>query len=351
MTTIIDVAKKAGVAISTVSNILNNTKNVSDETTAKVMKAVKELNYEVDPIARNMKATKSNMIGIIVTNTSRIFFSPIMRSAREEALEHGYSLMMVDSDDDFSQEESYINIMCQHRFDGIILVSVAESSNLEYLEGLSKLSYRNKRICLVSLERNLESFGIDSLVPNNYKGAKLATEHLISSGCKRIMHITGPANSYMAKERINGFSNAIKSAGMELEEKDIILGDFSPQSGYKITKKLIESKELLQYDGIFAANDQMAVGVIKAFHGVGVRVPDDIKVIGFDDTFVASIIDPPLSTIHVSSSQMGREAVKMLIERINNPDADPICKKIETSLVIRRSTNRRAGGDWELGNW
>jgi len=351
MATINDVAKRAGVAISTVSHILNGTKHVSDEVKAKVLEAIKELNYEVDPVARNMKAAKSKTIGIIVTNTSRIFFPPVLRSARKEAAQHGYSLMMVDSDDDFEQEKSYINLMRQNRFDGIILDSVADLNDVKYLKEIANLSYRNKRVFVVSIERNLEPFGIDSLVPDNYCGAKMATEHLIKCGCKNVLHITGPFNSYMAKERIKGYSDAMKESGFQIKQGDIALGDFSPQSGYEITKRYIESRALLKYEGIFTANDQMAVGAIKALREAGIKIPDDIKVVGFDDTFVASIIDPPLTTVHVSGSQIGREAMKVLMERIKNPDAAPQCRKIETRLIIRRSTDRRAGGEWDLGNW
>lgn len=351
MATINDVAKRAGVAISTVSHIINGTKYVSDEVTARVLEAIKELNYEVDPVARNMKAARSKTIGIIVTNISRIFFPPVIRSARKEAAQHGYSLMAVDSDDDIAQEKSYVNLMRQNRFDGIILDSVADLADTNYLNEIAKLSHRNKRVFVVSIERNLESFGIDSLVPDNYSGAKMATEHLIRCGCRRVLHITGPVNSYMAKERIKGYSDAVRESGFQLKRDDIALGDFSPQSGYEIIRRYIKNGTLLKYEGIFTANDQMAVGAVKALREAGIRIPDDIKVAGFDDTFAASIIDPPLTTVHVSGSKIGREALKILLKRIKDPDGAPKCRKIETRLVVRRSTDSGAGGEWDFGNW
>lgn len=349
MATIIDVARRANVAISTVSNILNGTKYVSDEVVEKVMRAVKELDYEIDPVARNMKGVHSRMIGVVITNSSRIFFSSILRSVLKTASAQGYTVMTFDSNDDFEWEKKFITVMCQNRFDGILLDSVAEIDDSEYFQWLANLNYRNKRIYVASIERDLSAYGIDSVVPDNFEGACAVVRHLTQCGCKRLLHISGPINSSVAEERARGFYQTAEERSAE--EKQVAFGDFSPQSGYDVIQKLAREKKLGQFDGIFAANDQMAVGAIKALAREGIRVPEDIRVVGFDNTFVASLIDPALTTVHVSGRQLGEEAVGMLISRLEEPDRPAQCKWLETKLIVRRSTDPNAESTEEFSSW
>ena len=165
------------------------------------------------------------------------------------------------------------------------------------------------------------------------------------------MHIRGPNNSYSAKERVKGFNDRLDELGIGEKNRQIVLGDFSPQSGYNAIAAYSDDRKLQSIDGIFTSNDQMAVGAIKALTAKGLRVPDDIKVIGFDDTFVASIVEPSISTVHVASSLIGQKAMELLLKRINNPGSPAVCFKIETKLVVRKSTDPKAGSEWELRNW
>lgn len=349
MTTIVDVARRANVAISTVSNILNGTKYVSDEVREKVMAAIEELGYERDPVARNMKGAHSKTIGVVVTNGSRIFFSPILRSILENASSLGYTVMTFDSNDNLEWEKKYITIMCQNRFDGIILDSVASREDKAYFQWLAGLSYRNKRVYVTSIERDFSPYGIDSVGIDNYRGTRKMIQHLSQCGCKRLLHLAGPENSDMAAERMRGFYDECESS--EMAAYKVLVGNFSPQSGYDMIENCIQKNELIHYDGIFAANDQMAVGAIKALLKSRIYVPDDIRVAGFDDTFVSTLIEPPLTTVHVDASAIGREAMQTLAARIAKPDSPIVCKWMDANLVVRVSTDRRAGGEWNLQSW
>ena len=340
MANIVDVAKKAGVAISTVSNIINGTRYVSPETTQRVLQVIQELGYETDPIARQMKSGRSNMIGIIITNFSRVFFAPVLRHCREIAAAQGFTLMCIESNDDFELEQQYVNTLRQNRFDAIILDTVAEPDHYEYFEKLRTLSCKGKQIAVVCLERNCIEYGLDSVEPDNYSGAVLATEHLLKFGCENILHITGPVNSLSAEKRVRGYNDTINR--YPKLKPQIALGDFSSQSGYDAVKKMILRNRELPFDAIFASNDQMAVGALKALKECHVRVPQEVRVVGFDDSFVASLVDPSLTSIHISRSNIGIEAMNMVLDRLEDFSADAHCSAIETNLIVRKSTDSNA---------
>ena len=337
MPTINDVAKKAGVAISTVSNIVNGKGNVSPHTTQKVMQVIEELGYEVDQVARNMKGAHSKMIGIVITNFSRVFFAPVLRYCREIADAQGYNLLCIESNDDFGLERQYINLMRNNHFDAIILDTVAEFDDEKYFDHLRNLTNRSKQIAVVCIERDLTGYGIDSVDVDNYAGAQKAMDHLASLGCKRILHITGPVNSWVAEWRARGYSDYINQ--IPDMEQTIVFGDFSPKSGYDAVRKLLMNNLEQPFDAIFASNDQMAVGAIKALHEHGIAIPDQVKVVGFDNTFVASLINPSLTSIHISRSQIGMHAMRMVLERINDPDKIARKHTVGTQLVVRESTD------------
>ena len=337
MANIVDVAKKSGVAISTVSNIINGTRYVSPETTEKVLRIIEELGYETDPIARRMKSSRSNMIGVIITNFSRVFFAPVLRHCREIAEAQGFTLMCIESNDDFELEKQHVNTLRQNRFDAIILDTVAEPDNYAYYEELRNLSCRGKQIAVTCLERDCSPFGLDSVEPDNYNGAILAVEHLLHMGCENILHITGPINSLSAEKRARGYGDAIHRR--ENRKPQIAMGDFSPQSGYDAVKKALVQNREIPFDAIFASNDQMAVGALQALKEFNIRVPQDVRVVGFDDSFVASLVDPSLTSIHISRSGVGIEAMHRVLDRMENFTAPAQCSAVKASLVVRKSTD------------
>jgi len=349
MVTIRDVAEKSGVAISTVSNIINDTRSVSPEITKRVLAVIKDLGYEADPIARSMKGGSNRMIGMIITSFQRIFFASLISRCREIASAQGYTLMCMETNDDFELEEQYVRLMKCNRFDAIILNSVAEFDNKQYYEELRTLSYRGKRVPVVCIGRNMMEYDLDSVGLDNYDGAVMATNHLISLGCKRVMHITGPSKAWPTKRRILGYCDTIEQH--HLSDKKIVEGDFSTKSGYEAVRNTVVSRNKLPFDGIFASNDQMAVGALKALLDLGVDVPDTVKVVGFDDSFVASLVEPSLTSIHVSGASMGAEALRMALERISDLDLPPRYWPTKTELVVRKSTVKDIYVSTDYSNW
>ncbi len=294
-----DVAKEAGVSIATVSNVISGTKRVSEQLRQKVSLAIDKLGYEVNTVASSLKSKKTNTIGIIIPNINRIFFPQVIRGIQDGLSELGYNLMLCDTNDDIKKERFFIQMLKSSWADGMIIASVADEDDRDYIRMLSNLSMRDKRIPVVVLEREFAGSKVNSVRVDNFQAGRIATRHLLDSGCKNILHISGPRYSCLVNARIKGYTEELRAEDSTMEPI-ILEGDFSPLSGYQVIKNYpLKQKRI---DGIFAANDQMAIGALNALKEGGYQIPNDIKIIGFDNTFVASIVEPSITTINVPKS-------------------------------------------------
>lgn len=358
MSGIKDVARRAGVSISTVSNVLNHTKFVSPELTARVEKAAAELAYEANPIARSMKSKRSNTIGVITEDMCGVFYPYIIKGINSVIVDKGYQLMICDTQGTYGdkramqREQELFRRLINSRVDGIIFLSaVPEQLKAKYISHLLTQANRFKRTPLVSLERNFQEFGIDSVYFDGYRNAQKAVQHLIDCGCKKIAHITGPLGLHVSLERIHGVRDCLRANGMACGEDMFFKGNFSHQSGYVAMCRILE--QMPEVDGVFCGNDQMAVGALKALKIRGRRVPEDMKIIGYDDVFLSSVVEPSLSTIHVHKRHAGIAAAEILIERIESLEENPTPRgvKMEGTLVVRESTGPGVVDDWILSEW
>lgn len=360
MSGIKDVAKRAGVSISTVSNVLNKSKYVSPELVRRVELAVEELSYEVNPIARSMKNNKTGTIGVITEDMCGVFYPYVVKGINSVAVEKGYQIVICDAQGIYGdhqaikREKELFRRLIANRVDGIIFVSTVSNENKErYFTQIKKQAGKYKRIPLVSMERDFTDIGIDSVYFDGYANAKTAVQHLVDCGCRKICHITGPVEMEVVRERVKGYKSCMAENNMFLDEQKMIAhGDYSHLSGYVAMKQLMEN--MPDMDGLFCGNDQMAIGVLKFLNEHGRRVPEDIKLIGYDDVFLASVVEPSLSTIHVRKRHAGIEAANMLFRRIENPDENvqkPTGIKMDARLVVRQSTVKTASEDWNLVDW
>ncbi len=354
-----DVARKAGVSISTVSNVLNKSKYVSPELASRVEEAVRELQYVANPIARSMKNNKTGIIGVITEDVCGLFYPYVVRGINSVADEKEYQVMLCDAKATYgdpmavTREYNLFQRLFASRVDGIIFVSsISNEESMEYLAKLQKEANMHKRIPFVSLERDFTKAGIDSVYFDGPTNSEMAVRHLIDNGCRRICHITGPRDMAIVKERILGYRNAMVKGGLSVTEDMISYGDYSHQSGYLAMRDLL--KKVPDVDGVFCGNDQMAVGVLKFLQEVGKKVPEEIKVIGYDDVFLASVVEPSLSTIHIKKRHAGIEAARILFERIEEGDkeiSEPRGILMEGNLVVRNSTVSGMPQDWDLIDW
>jgi DNA-binding LacI/PurR family transcriptional regulator len=363
MVTIHDVAKRAGVSISTVSNVINKNKFVSEDLVRRVNAAVQELKYSANPIAQKMKIKYTKTIGIITADLCGLFYPYVLKGMYDVLNTKGYRLNILDSggshDNLGSIKRFQENIagLVRDRVDGIIFAStVPEEIEAGIIQDMMNLPSFRKNTGFVCIEKNLSKYGIDSVFADSEAGAETAAAHLIETGCRRIGHITGPFFVTIAQDRVRGYKKALLARGLETDDSRMIAhGDYTHKSGYMAMKELL--RKMPDIDGVFAANDQMSVGALKALFEAGKRVPEDVKIVGYDDVFISSVLDPPLSTIHVQKYRMGKNAAELLLtqleEKKEKKEAPPLgtVVELESKLVIRRSTVKNAPDDWILVDW
>ncbi len=358
MVSIKDVAKRAGVSISTVSNVLNGTKYVSEILKQKVQIAVQELNYEVDPVARNMKVKKTKTIGVITVDMCGLFYPYVVKGIYEKANKYGYSIIICDTNGindsvgSMEREMQSFKKLISNRVDGIIFAStVPKHTAAAYINEIKKMASLHKKIPLVAIEQDFSYLGIDSVFADGFEGGRKATEHLIACGCKKIGHITGPIFSSVAMERAQGFLSILKESKIAFDENiNVANGNYTHQSGYLAMNELL--RKIPEIDGVFIANDQMAVGALRALSEHKKNVPEDVKVIGYDNVFISSILEPSLSTVHVRKKNIGLMAMELLLKKIDGEESDTAQRiKMETRLVVRKSTSEEGIEDWILGDW
>ena len=358
MVSIKDVAKRAGVSISTVSSVVNQTKFVSEGLTKRVRIAVQELNYRPDPVAKSMKSRHSRNIGVIATDICGLFYPYVIKGLFEVFNKNGYNMIIIDSNglnDQFGSIERVmegLSHLVHSRVDGIVFSSIfPEGIEAMQMKKILKMTDDQKKVALVSVETDFSKYGVDSVYTNSILGAEKATRHLLDMGCRRIGHITGPIFTRVAQDRIIGYKNMMTAAGLEVGDQMIVNGDYTHRSGYAGMRELLS--QMPDIDGVFIANDQMSVGALRAINESGRNVPGDIKVIGYDDVFIASVMETPLSTIHIRKRHMGIEAARLLLTRIQK-QGDPMPPRLielESRLVVRKSTSASAPEDWIMVDW
>ncbi len=345
-----DVAERAGVCISTVSHVLNSTKPVSSALQKRVTDAAEELGYQANAIARGLKSGKTNVLCVIVPSIVSVFFPKVLRGMQTAAAELGYSLSIYETGEALEKERAYIRMLKNQWVDGILLSTCCNpSTDQAYVNELKSLRIGGKRIPVVFFEA-LPGKGLDGVVVDNRRAASEATDYLIKSNRHKVAYIAAPTRFAMGVERYEGYLAALKQADIFADPALICEGDYTPISGYVCMRELMGCGK--PFDAVLCGNDQMAVGALRALNEAGVRVPEEIAVMGFDNNFPGTLISPSLSTVSVPKEHMGREAVNLLFWRLQQgEDAPPRVVTLQTSLVIRQSTDLTGESGWDLYNW
>ncbi|MBU9739603.1 LacI family DNA-binding transcriptional regulator [Diplocloster agilis] len=355
MANIKDVARQAGVSISTVSRVINDSKSVSSPLRVKVEKAIDDLNYSTNSIARGLKSSQTNNIAVILTSVSRTFFSGVLEGINKEADQEKYSVFISETHDSIEREIKLVRSCASQWVDGIILASSAYGNDMKtrkYIESLSSLEKKDSWIPVVTLEYPCGNPGVDAVVVDHKKSAFRAVDYLIREvGRKNIIHISLPFEHYMGQQRIAGYREALEKNGLIYTEDQVLEGDYTSYCGYTLTKDLVRSGQ--PFDAVFCANDQMAVGVLQALGELGIQVPEQVAVMGNDDIFAASIVKPSLTSIHVPRFEMGAAAMKHMLELIR--EGEPSAKRkiitLDTEIVERESTKRGLKNSLQYLDW
>ena len=322
MATIKDVARVAGITVTTVSRVLNNRGYISDITRKKVYDAMEELNYKPNEIARALFRKKSNIIGLIIPNVSHPFFAELTNYIEYYAHKKGYKILLCNSYQDSVKEKDYIEMLRRHQVDGIIM----GSHTLETAE------YMNTDLPIVAIDRNI-SDNIPFITSDNYHGGVLATNLLIDKGCRKLAHISGPLEiNTPANKRYQAFVDVTNEKNID---NVIIQGKLDTFEGYKkLVYKLF--KEHPNIDGVFASSDIIAASIINIADNLGKKITKDLKIVGYDDISIASLIVPSLTTIKQPIDAMAKLAIEVLI---NQMEKKPInIENILPITLIERNT-------------
>lgn len=328
--TIKDIARLAGVSTATVSKVINRKDHEITETTRKkVMSIVRQYNYVPNRIASSMVTKKTHTIGLIIPDISNPFFPELARGVEDYASKLGYAVFLCNTDNDAQKEQTYLEKLQEKMVDGIILTASSHRRT-------NSNDLKESNIPIVALDREIDSFKSGgTVISDNLSGAYGAVSYLLSRGMKKILYLAGPINSKPSKDRLQGYINALEDHNHQVKQEMILDGSFTLDWGYSGTLKAIDQG--LEFDSIFCGNDMIAFGAIQAIKLKGLRVPQDISVIGFDDIAMAGIIDPPLTTVKQPNYQMGYESSKILIGIIEKHPPENRELVLNTKLIIRDS--------------
>ena len=325
MATIVDVAKLAGVTPTTVSRVINNRGYISEKTRNKVYGAMDELGYQPNEIARSLTKQKSNTIGVIVPHISHPYFAKLISNLENEASKKDYKIILCNSKEKAEKEKQYLDMCKSNRVAGIVLCSGNVESN----------KINTGDIPVVLLEKNFEE-GKLGIQCDNYQGGKLATEHLIECGCKKVLHFSGVIDEEMpADNREKAFIDTCIKNSVKYYIKKFDINTYNQMDYYEAIKDTIA--EIKEIDGIFASSDLIAAQVIQVCNELNIRIPQDIKLVGFDDVEISKLTTPTITTIHQPIKEMAKLAVELIDAKYTNVEID---KQIivPIGLVARNST-------------
>jgi LacI family transcriptional regulator len=329
--TLKDISREAGVDRATVSRALNGSYGVHKDTREKVLEVAERLNYRVNLVARGLSKGSSHMLGLLVPDIGSQYVTEVVRGAEEAAYAAGYRILLCNSNLDTEREVQHIRSLLDSRVDGILMHSVQALSKPEIKE------LAGSGVPVVLLNQQVESSGISGVFVNQFDGGILAGEHLAKLGHRRIAYLTGPRNHGNFSRRVKGFIKGICSVKQDVAPK-IIYGTPSFDGGYEMAKKLLEQHSRIT--AIFAANDMTAFGIARAVFEVGLSIPEDISLIGFDNVELTNIVRPPLTTIHQPKFEMGQAAVEILLGLAKGGRLSvPQHREFGVRLVARASTS------------
>ena len=328
MATINDVCKLAGVSKATVSRVLNNTGQVKKSTADAVYQAMESLDYKPNSLARALATNSTNTLGLVVSAFEGAYFSSLMGQASETAAAAGRQLLIMDGGHSSETEQQAIESLLERKVDGIILYT------RKMPEDALKQLLRDLPIPLIVINQQVEGFEERCISFNQYQAAQQATEFLLSKGHKEIACITGPDSSANSGLRLQGFKDTL--AAHQLQPTGIYRGDYFSQSGYRACNDLLASKQ--SFSAIFTANDNMAMGAIRALHEAGLQVPHDISVFGFDNDPAGEFTIPSLTTVMVPIEKMARSAIEQALRLIAGQEISTIAL-FSGNLIVRESVD------------
>jgi len=332
MATIKDVAKRASVSVATVSYVVNGTRNVALKTAKRVRIAMEELNYHPNATAQSLRTRTTHVIGAVVSDITNPFFAAVIRGAEDCARENGYSLLICNTSEKLEHELVYLQLLSRRRIDGMLLAPTGKSDEM-----ISRLIDRGMHI--VFIDRKPGGIKAPSVLSENEEGAYQATHHLISLGHTRIGIVVGLPAVSTTKERLHGYEQALSEAGLPFDRELVTYGGSQIDGAERACSELFDLSD--PPSAVFAGNNLMTIGVMKQLRALGIRCPQDVSVVGFDDFEWATCFDPTLTMVAQDPYRIGFTAIDQLFKVLSGKRLRVIETRIPTHLIVRGSTSSR----------
>lgn len=307
MISIKDIAKELNVTPSTVSRALNGKKGVSKKMADAIRQKCLEMGYRKNAVAQSLITRRTNTIGVVIPDIASRYYSCVVKGVNAYLEEQGYSVMLCLANRSAQTEKNYLELLQSKRVDGILIITL--TADPLYLESIAASG-----VPVVQID-NTATPNLSSVVNDNYRGAVMLFEHMVSLGCRKIACLMGRKNSQASIDRLRGFKDVMEKYGIPIDEEAIICIDSTAEEGYKQVPRLLERHP----DSIFAINDMVAIGVLRYCMDHNIKIPDELRLAGYDDIDVASLIHVPLTTVHQLKVSLGRSAAKLLLQEIESP--------------------------------
>ena len=328
--TIKDIAKRLQISTSTVSRAMRNAPDVSVQTRKAVQALSEELNYQPNKLALSLQNNQTHTIGVLVPNLDYVL-SSMVRGIDEVALEAGYTVMVCQCNESYGREILNTRRLMDSLVDGFLVCVSSETKTLEHIKKIT-----DKNLPMVVFDRIIDLMAPRVIIDNN-EGGMLATEHLLEQGYKRIAILAGPKNLSISNLRLEGYKAALKKFKRKTDPDLIVHCDFNQQFAYNATIDLLKSKQ--RPDAIFAISDRMAIGAMLAIKEAGLRMPQDIGLVGFNNEPVVSLVTPGISSVDQPAFELGKTAAKLFIERMHNEHMDDVEVVLKPRLIVRASSS------------
>jgi LacI family transcriptional regulator len=334
VSTLTDVARLAGVSTMTVSRVINNSGYVSPEARARVTMAIAELGYMPNVLARQLRSKRTKTIALVLTDIANPFFTTIARGVEDAARAQGYAVMFCNTDESEVEEIEYVRVLIQRQVDGVLLVPATDSS--------ASLPLLHKHgLPVVVLDRRHSGGGVDEVRTDSEAGAHAAVRHLLDLGHRRIAVLTGPPTVSTSADRVAGYRRAILEEGLGFANEVVVFGGYNETSGYEMTRRILETEP--RPTALFAANNFIAFGAIRALREAGLRTPDEMSIAVFDDLPPGWVFDPFLTVVSQPAYEIGKQAAELMLERLaGKAPAEPRTIVLPSELIIRGSTKHLA---------
>jgi LacI family transcriptional regulator len=331
--TIHDIARELNISASTVSRALNNNPRISLKTKEKIKAVADSLGYRPNTLASNLRNQKSNTIGIVVPLINRHFFSSVISGVEDVAFKAGYNVVISQSNDLAGKEINIVQSMFSNRVDGLIISIAMQTNTFDHLK-----LFRKKNIPLVFFDRVVPEIETDKIVVDDFAGGFRVTQHLIDQGYQRIGHLAGPQNLMTYFDRKNGYMEALRKNGIAFDQSLININTLTSEEGVTAVKQLMSLPT--PPDAIFCGNDTTALSAMIYLRDKGIRIPQDIGIVGFSNEPYSRVVSPSISTIAQPGFEMGQKAAELIIRKIENKERTYQTIILPTELIIRDSSNR-----------